>query len=189
MKPLWPRTMTPDCKRHGTTDLFGAMNVSAGEVPHNTRHSHKATDVLALVELMDLGVPPHLAIHVLLDNLARCKTEHTATWVPHRRQARWHQHSTPRLASSLNLLVGPLSLLPERQLRRGSFSSAHDLLLAITTWPKYSNPDPKSSVSKKPPDEIVSKMRAGPSTLALIKSATHDQPRSAKRERSHDHTF
>jgi hypothetical protein len=39
--------MTHDYKRHGTTDLFAAMNVATGEVLYDTRTSDKATDVLA----------------------------------------------------------------------------------------------------------------------------------------------
>jgi hypothetical protein len=154
--------MTPDYKRHNTTHLFGTMNPSAGEVLHNTRHSHRATDVLTLVELIDLGAPRHVAIHVALDNLPRCNTKHTPTLVPHRRHALWPQHSIPTSASSLNLLVGPLSLLSERRLHRGAFSSLHHLLLAITTCPEYANVDPKSSVRNRPTDDIVSKVRWAP---------------------------
>jgi hypothetical protein len=40
-------TLTHDYKRHGTTDLFAAMNVGTGEVLFDTKKSHKATDVLA----------------------------------------------------------------------------------------------------------------------------------------------
>jgi transposase len=63
-------TMTHDYKRHGTTDLFAAMNVGTGEVIYDTKKSHKATDVLAFFKLIDLHVPTHLDVHVVLDNLA-----------------------------------------------------------------------------------------------------------------------
>lgn len=49
-------TMTHDYKRHGTTDLFAAMNVATGEVLYDTRTSHKATDVLRFFKLIDLHV-------------------------------------------------------------------------------------------------------------------------------------
>jgi hypothetical protein len=97
MKPDCPGTMTPDYKRHDTTDLFGTMSPSASEVLRNTRHSHKATDVLTLVELIDLGARRHLAIDVTLDNLPRCNTKHTPTSVPHQRHALWASALHPNI--------------------------------------------------------------------------------------------
>ena len=48
--------LTHDYKRHGTTDLFAAMNLGTGEVLFDTRKSHNATDVLAFFKLIDLHV-------------------------------------------------------------------------------------------------------------------------------------
>ncbi len=42
LKPGRAGTMTHDYKRHGTTDLFAAMNVATGEVLYDTRTSHKS---------------------------------------------------------------------------------------------------------------------------------------------------
>ena len=63
-------TLTHDYKRHGTTDLFAAMNLGTGEVLFDTKKSHKATDVLAFFKLIDLHVRRDLDIHVVLDNLS-----------------------------------------------------------------------------------------------------------------------
>src|SRR6516165_5052733 len=49
-------TMTHDYKRHGTTDLFAALNVATGEVLYDTRKRHTAKDVLAFFKLIDLHV-------------------------------------------------------------------------------------------------------------------------------------
>jgi hypothetical protein len=62
--------MTHDYKRNGTTDLFAALNVGTGEVIHQTRKSHKGTDVLAFFKWVDLHTPRDLEIHVVLDNLS-----------------------------------------------------------------------------------------------------------------------
>jgi transposase len=53
-------TMTHDYKRHGTTDLFAALNVATGEVLYDTRKQHTAKDVLAFFKLIDLHVPKDL---------------------------------------------------------------------------------------------------------------------------------
>ena len=81
MKPGRGGTMTHDYKRHGTTDLFAAMNVATGEVLYDTKKSHKATDVLAFFKLIDLHVPKDLDIHVVLDNLSAHKAPPVAKWL------------------------------------------------------------------------------------------------------------
>src|ERR1019366_10778362 len=48
------KTMTHDYKRHGTTDLFAAMNVATGEVLYDTKARHSAKEVLAFFKFIDL---------------------------------------------------------------------------------------------------------------------------------------
>jgi hypothetical protein len=48
MVPGRAGTMTHDYKRHGTTDLFAALNMATGEVIYDTRPRHTAKDVLAV---------------------------------------------------------------------------------------------------------------------------------------------
>jgi len=51
------KTMTHDYRRHGTLDLFAALNVATGEVLHQTRKRHTANDVLAFFRWIDLLCP------------------------------------------------------------------------------------------------------------------------------------
>ena len=67
------RTMTHDYKRNGTTDLFAALNVATGEVLYDTKRRHRAVEVLAFFKHIDLHVPRHLDVHVVLDNLSAHK--------------------------------------------------------------------------------------------------------------------
>ncbi|MGY4646330.1 IS630 family transposase [Mycobacterium sp. URHB0021] len=46
MKPGRAGTMTHEYKRHGTIDLFAAMNIATGEVLTDLRKGHSGTDVL-----------------------------------------------------------------------------------------------------------------------------------------------
>jgi hypothetical protein len=41
MKPGRAGTMTHDYKRHGTTDLFAALNLATGEVLSDTKPRHR----------------------------------------------------------------------------------------------------------------------------------------------------
>jgi transposase len=95
MKPGRGGTMTHDYKRHGTTDLFAAMDVATGEVLYDTRASHKATDVLRFFKLIDLHVERDLDIHVILDNLSAHKAPAVRDWLADPKRARWHLHFTP----------------------------------------------------------------------------------------------
>jgi transposase len=165
-------TMTHDYKRHGTTDLFAAMNVATGQVLYDTKKRHTSADVLGFFKLIDLHVPAHLEVHVVLDNLSAHKAPPVAKWLAHPKRARWHLHFTPTSSSWLNLVEGWFSLLTERRLRRGVFTSVDDLVLAIETWAEHWNDDPKPFVWKKKADEIVAKVKRGRAALASANSAT-----------------
>jgi transposase len=173
MKPGRAGSMTHDYKRHGTTDLFAAMNIATGEVLYETRRSHKATDVLAFFRLIDLHVPRHLDVHVVLDNLSAHKAEPIEKWLADPKRARWHLHFTPTSSSWLNLVEGWFSMLTERRLRRGVFTSVDELVTAIEVWAEHWNDDPKPFIWKRAAEEIITKVRRGRSALASVKSATH----------------
>lgn len=172
LKPGRGETMTHDYKRHGTTDLFAAMNVATGEVLYDTRKSHAATDVLRFFKLIDLHVPKELEVHVVLDNLSAHKAPVVRDWLADPRRARWHLHFTPTSSSWLNLVEGWFAQLTERRLKRGVFSSVTQLVEAIELWAEHWNDDPKPFVWHTPAKEIVKRVRRGRRTLHQIKSAT-----------------
>jgi transposase len=166
-------TMTHDYKRHGTTDLFAAMNVATGEVLYDTRKRHTAKDVLSFFKLIDLHVPKGLEVHVVLDNLSAHKAPPVAKWLADPKRARWHLHFTPTSSSWLNIVEGWFSLLTKRRLQRGVFNSLDALVEAIETWAEHWNDDPKPFVWTKKAEEIITKIRRGRAALnASTNSAT-----------------
>jgi len=173
LKPGRARTMTHDYKRNGTTDLFAALNVATGEVLHQTRCRHTATDVLAFFRWIDLHVPRHLDIHVVLDNLSAHSAPPVTEWLAHPKRQRWHLHFTPTSASWLNLVEGWFAQLTNRRLKSGSFSSVAALTEAIELWASHWNDDPKPFVWHTPANKIIAKVRRGRAALThQIKSAT-----------------
>jgi transposase len=62
MKPGRAGTMTHDYKRHGTIDLFAAMNVGTGEVLTHLRKGHTGADVLRFFKQIDAAVPRGLVL-------------------------------------------------------------------------------------------------------------------------------
>jgi transposase len=166
-------TMTHDYKRHGTTDLFAAMNVATGEILYDTRKSHTAKDVLSFFKLIDLHVPKDQEIHVVLDNLSAHKAPPVAEWLAHPKRARWHLHFTPTSSSWLNLVEGWFSLLTKRRLQRGVFNSVDALIDAIETWAEHWNYDPTPFIWTKTAEAILAKARRARGALtASTNSAT-----------------
>ena len=173
MTPGRAGTMTHDYKRNGTTDLFAALNITTGEVIHDTRKRHTGADVLAFFKLIDLQVPGDLDVHLVLDNLSAHKAPEITKWLAHPKRARWHLHFTPTSSSWLNLIEGWFKLLTERRLRRGAFNSVDVLVDAINMWVEHWNDDPRPFVWHKTAQEIITKVKRGRSALTEAKSATH----------------
>src|SRR6266508_985398 len=172
LKPGQAGTMTHDYKRHGTTDVFAALNVATGEVLYDCRKQHKGTDVLAFFKLIDLHVPRDLEVHLVLDNLSAHMGPEVTTWLDHPKRARWHLHFTPTSSSWLNLVERWFKELTARRLRRGVFSSVSELIDAIELWTEHWNNDPKPFMWHKTATEIVERVRRGRATLTQVKSAT-----------------
>jgi transposase len=165
-------TMTHDYKRHGTTDLFAALNVATGEVIADCRPRHAGADVLAFFKLIDKQVPRSLDIHVVLDNLSAHTAPEVTAWLAHPRRARWHLHFTPTSSSWLNLVERWFKHLTDRRLRRGVFTSVPALIEAITTWVEHSNADPTPFTWHAKAEDIIAKIRRGRATLTQVKSKT-----------------
>lgn len=172
MKPGRAGTMTHDYKRHGTTDLFAALNVATGEVITECRNKHTAADVLAFFKTLDRSVPRGLDIHVVLDNLSAHLGPEVTDWLAHPRRARWHLHFTPTSSSWLNLVERWFNELTRRRLRRGVFTSVPALIDAITIWAGHWNNDPQPFVWHAAAKDILKKVRRGRAALSEVKSAT-----------------
>lgn len=172
MKPGRAGTMTHDYKRHGTIDLFAAMNLGTGQVLTELRKGHAGADVLRFFKQIDAAVPRGLSVHVVLDNLSAHTAPEVTKWLAHRDRRRWHLHFTPTSSSWLNLVERWFKELTDKRLRRGVFTSVDDLAAAITTWAEHWNTDPKPFIWKATADDIITKVQRGRATLHQIKTQT-----------------
>jgi transposase len=165
-------TMTHDYRRHGTTDVFAALNVATGEVITQCRQRHTGADVLAFFKLIDSQVPRSLDIHVVLDNLSAHAAPEVTAWLAHPRRTRWHLHFTPTSSSWLNLVERWFKELTDRRLRRGVFTSVPALIEAITTWVEHGNANPTPFTWHAKAEDIIAKVRRGRTTPSQVKSKT-----------------
>lgn len=157
MRPGQVERHSHDYRRHGTTDLFAALDVRAGTVIGACKGRHRAVEFRAFLDQVEAAVPADLDVHLVLDNAATHKTRIVHDWLAKR--PRWHLHFTPTSASWLNLVECWFSLLTRRCLRRGAFASTDGLKAAIQTFINRTNAEPRPFVWAKTADEILSSVR------------------------------
>jgi transposase len=148
-----PERHTSDYIRHGTTDLFAALDTATGSVLGKCYARHRAREFKLFLNEIDQNVPDHLQVHLVLDNLATHKTPEIKRWLL--RNPRFHLHFTPTHASWLNLVERFFGLLTEHALRRGSHKSEHDLKTAIRAYLDAHNGQPKPFRWTKTADEVL----------------------------------
>jgi transposase len=153
VRPGQAERRTHDYKRHGTTDLFAALDVKAGTVIGACQRRHRSVEFRAFLDTIERGVPPDLEVHLVLDNAATHKTRLVHDWLVKR--PRWHLHFTPTSASWLNLVECWFALLSRRRLARGAFTSVQDLERAILAYVAETNADPKPFTWTKTADDVL----------------------------------
>jgi len=152
-----PERRTHNYIRHGTLDLFAALNVATGEVVARCKRRHRATDLVDFLRDLDAKVVPDLDIHVVLDNLSAHKAPVVQRWLV--RHPRVHFHFTPTYASWLNLVERFFGLLTEKALKRGSHTSIPQLREAILNYVAAHNDKHTPFTWTKTADEILDKLR------------------------------
>src|SRR5215213_8175516 len=152
-----PERRTHNYIRHGTLDLFAALNVATGEVLARCKPQHRAQDFVAFLRDIDESVEPAREIHVVLDNLSAHKAPAVHRWVL--RHPRVHFHFTPTYASWLNLVERFFGLLTEKALKRGSHTSIAQLRAAILAYVAAHNERDTPFKWVKSADEILDSMR------------------------------
>jgi transposase len=156
MRPGQDERRTHDYRRHGTLDLFAALNMTAGTVIGACERRHRSLEFRAFLDRVEGSVPADLEVHLVLDNLKTHRTGLIQDWLLKR--PRFHLHFTPTSASWLNLVECWFALLSRRHLERGAFTSTGDLETAILAYIAATNADPKPFVWTKTADDILAKV-------------------------------
>jgi transposase len=157
MRPGQVERHSHDHVRHGTTDLFAALDAKAGTVIGTCQRRHRAQEFRRFLDLIDENVPAGLDIHLVLDNASPHKAKPIRDWLAKR--PRYHLHFTPTSASWLDLVEGWFALLTQRQIRRGIFPSIAALEEAIRRHIAATNADPRPFVWTKSADQILDSVR------------------------------
>lgn len=157
MMPASPEMQTHTYVRHGTTSLFAALDVKTGRVIGQCRRRHRSTEFVKFLQQIDETVPPHLDVHVILDNLQTHKTPAAHRWFL--RHPRFHVHFTPTYSSWLNQVERWFALLEQKALKRGVHRSTAELEKAIYEFIEVSNDNPRPYLWTKSADDILANLQ------------------------------
>ena len=152
-----PERQTHNYVRHGTLDLFAALEVATGRVIARTKKQHRAEDFVAFLGELDAAVEPGLAVHVILDNLSAHKAPKVKRWLT--RHPRFHFHFTPTYSAWLNLVERFFGLLTQHALKRGSHRSVPALRRALHDYVDAHNDDGKPFKWTKSADQILENVK------------------------------
>jgi transposase len=147
---------THDYVRHGTTNLFAALNVSTGEVFGECTPTRNGADFLAFLKK---AVKPYAGkeIHVVLDNLSTHTTPDVAEWLANNSHV--HFHFTPKGSSWLNQIETWFGIVTHQSIRRGTFTSVKVLIKQIRDYITHWNTDAKPFAWIATAEEILAKVR------------------------------
>jgi transposase len=147
---------THDYVRHGTTNLFAALNVGTGEVFGECKPTRDGDDFLAFLKK---AVKPHAGrdIQVVLDNLSTHTTPAVQAWLE--KNPHIHFHFTPVGSSWLNQIETWFGIITRQSIRRGTFSSVKVLIKQIRDYIKHWNTSAKPFAWTATTDEILAKVR------------------------------
>lgn len=125
-------------KRHGTTNLFAALDVATGQIKAGHYSRKRRREFLHFMNELIAGYPPDTEIYVVLDNYSTHKPKHDR-WL--QRHPNVHFHFTPTHASWLNQIEIWFSILWRRALRKRSFTSPRQVREAIDRFIQAYNPN------------------------------------------------
>lgn len=157
MGPNFPEGRPHDYARHGTIDLFAALNVLDGTVVTEFHQRHRHQEFLSFLRTLDEQTPIDLAVHVIMANASSHLTEEVERWL--RRRPRFQLRQVPTGSSWLNAVEGWFSKLTKRALVRGSFRNVAALKGAIEEYAKVSHGRAQPFVWTKDAETILRKVR------------------------------
>jgi transposase len=153
MRPGQVERRTHDYKRHGTTNLYAAYDLSTGHVIQQLSEKHRAVEFIAFLNTIHKNTPPALNLHIILDNSSTHKTQAVKEWLD--KHPRFTLHFTPTSASWLNAVESWFARLERQALYRGVFVSVAELEQAINAYVKVNNQEHKPFSWKKSAEAIL----------------------------------
>ena len=132
-------------KRHGTLNLFAALEVATGAIHTQTTRQKRRVEFLAFMDQVMRDIKPETEVHVILDNYAIHKKNEG--WLSEHPQVTFHY--TPTSASWLNMVEIWFGILSRKALRGATFRSTDELRTAIEAFVQAYGPNAKPFIWRK----------------------------------------
>ena len=132
-------------KRHGTLNLFAALEVATGAIHTQTTQQKRRVEFLAFMDQVLAELPDDKEIHVILDNY--CIHKKCDEWLADHPNV--HFHFTPTSASWLNQVEIWFGIFSRKALKGGSFKDVEHLRQAIEAFVAAYGPTAKPFVWRK----------------------------------------
>jgi transposase len=156
MMPGTPERRSHDYVRHGTIDLFAALNTATGKVIGQLSAQHRAAGFRDFLDQIDRQTDPGLAIHVICDNLSAHKAPAVHKWLL--AHPRVQLHFTPTFSSWISQVERWFAELQRRCVDRGVFCSLDELTTALEDWIKTWNANARPFTWTKTADQIIDRI-------------------------------
>ena len=156
MIPGVPERRSHDYVRHGTIDLFAALNTATGEGDRQAVRAAPGGRLPRLLDEIDRQTEPGLAIHVICDNLSAHKAPVVHRWLL--AHPRVQLHFTPSYCSWISQVERWFAELQRRCLDRGVFCSLGELTAALEDWIKIWNATARPFKWTKTADQIIDRI-------------------------------
>lgn len=161
-QPLLPMTFaktekrTHDYVRHGTTNLFAALDTLTGKVIGRCFPRKRTGEFLKFMNQVLNQYSDGQEIHVVLDNLSTHNNDDVAAWLG--RHPNVHFHFTPKGSSWINQIETWFGIITRQAIRRGSFKSLAELVKRIDTYITHWNDDAAPFEWTATADDIIAKV-------------------------------
>ncbi|MFD6461070.1 IS630 family transposase [Streptomyces roseolus] len=142
--------------RHGTVDLFAALNTATGKVITKLSAQHRAVDFRDFLDEIDRQTEPGPAVHVICDNLSAHKAPVVHKWLL--AHPRFQFHFTPTYSSWINQVERWFAELERCCLARGVFCSLDDLKTGLEEWIEVWNDQARPFKWAKTADQILDRI-------------------------------
>jgi len=132
-------------KRHGTLNLFAALEVATGAIHTETTKLKRRVEILEFMDKIMAELPVNREVHVILDNY--CIHKRNDAWLAIHPNVFFH--FTPTSASWLNQVEIWFGIMSRKALRGASFKSTEDLAKAINDFITVYGPTAKPFAWRK----------------------------------------
>ena len=142
------------CQRPADLGLLAGIDLLTGEAIPLVSDTHKSSDFVRFLKILDLKYPPQDTIRIILDNHSAHTSKETKAFLATMPEGRFEFVFTPKHGSWLNMIESFFSKMTKQMLKGIRVKSKQELIDRIYKYFKEINADPVVFHWKYKMDEI-----------------------------------